>query len=202
MGKVQYVKKSRKEWTCRKCRKSIKIGDSYYRGVINFQPDIIRCCNCGLQSWEVTSSEYQLAVGEVVYRWQETYSLDDDTADSLISALEDIKVDVEDRLDNMPDSLRESPTGELLQERIDMLDGAIDELGNIDTDYIKSEVLDEYFADEEDEEKTVRYLDGVERGYDEIIGDDTVGCSIVSDLIENYESKLSDLIEDALSCLF
>ncbi|MCD8221091.1 MAG: hypothetical protein LUD07_02655 [Clostridiales bacterium] len=54
MGKVQYIKKSRKEYTCGKCRQSIPVGSPYYRGILNFHQPIIRCVSCGLKSYEVT----------------------------------------------------------------------------------------------------------------------------------------------------
>lgn len=45
-----------------------------------------------------------------------------------------LRDEVETNLDNMPEQLQESPTGELLQERCDGIDNMISELENIDLD--------------------------------------------------------------------
>lgn len=145
MGKIKVIKKSRKECTCGKCRTTIPVGSTYYRGTLNFHPDIIRCKKCGLQSWEVTTSDYQLSVGEIVNRWQENYGVDESSVDSIREELDAIRDDLQDRLDNMPENLQYSDTGELLQSRIDSLEYAIGELECIDTESIKSDI-------EEDEE--------------------------------------------------
>jgi len=49
--------------------------------------------------------------------------------------LENLKDETQGSLDNMPESLQSSPTGELLQERVDALDNAISEFEGIDIDY-------------------------------------------------------------------
>lgn len=146
MASITHVKKSRKAYRCSKCGKEIPRGSPYVRGDLNFSPSIIRCEACGLESWEVTTSDYQLRVGEVVYRWQSNNSTEtgdlEDTLDNIKSELDDIKCELEDRLDNMPEGLKDSDTGSILQERIDGLDSAISDLENIDCD-----------IDEEDDEQ-------------------------------------------------
>lgn len=154
MGKVVRVKNSRKEWKCSKCGNVIPAGSEYLKGELNFARPIIRCCKCGLESWEVTTSDYQLSVGEVVYRWHENYEPTEEGRDSIVSDLEDIKSDLEDRLDNMPEGLRDGDTGCLLQERIDSLDSAIDELNDIDFDDDDSE--------EDEEEREDRYREEID----------------------------------------
>jgi phage gpG-like protein len=86
--------------------------------------------------------------------------IEDITADSpeslesavseLIGEFESLRDETQESLDNMPESLQSSPTGELLQERIDCLDGVISELEDIDCDYeepdedeIKDEIADD-----------------------------------------------------------
>lgn len=148
MAKVQVIQKSRKENVCRKCGKTIPVGSKYFRGEINFGPTIIRCASCGLQSWEVTTSDYILAVGPIVYNWRDDFDFSDETvAEDIASALESIRDDQQDRLDNMPEQLQDSSTGELLQERIDALESAIDELGYIDVDDLKRDALEEFQND-------------------------------------------------------
>lgn len=139
MGKVTIIKKSRKECRCSKCREIIPVGSIYYRGIINFHPDIIRCSKCGLKYWEVTTSDYLLAVGPILNEWQEN----DMNHESISEELSSIRDDLQDRLDNMPEQLQESDTGQLLQERIDGLEAACNELDCIDYDDIFSDKIAE-----------------------------------------------------------
>lgn len=134
MGKITKVKKSRKEYTCSRCGKKIEIGSPYLRGDLNFSRPIIRCCKCGLEHWEVTTSDYQLNVGEIIHRWNEHYEPNEDGVQSIIEELETIRDDLQDRLDNMPEGLQQGDSGALLQDRIDSLDSAIVDLESIETD--------------------------------------------------------------------
>ena len=147
MGKVQIIKKSRKENKCRKCGKVIPVGSMYYKGEINFGPTIVRCSECKLESWEVTTSDYTLSVGPIIYHYADNYDMNEDGLDELVSNLEEIRDDLQSRLDNMPESLQYGPTGELLQERIDGLDSAISDLESIDVESLKQDYLDENIDD-------------------------------------------------------
>lgn len=128
MGKIQVIQKSRKENRCGKCRTMIPMGSRYYKGILNFHPPIIRCAKCGLKHYEVTTSEYIREVGAVVEDWQEDFSVADGVWEEIADTLETIKDECEDRLYNMPEQLQESDAGQTLQERIDSLDCAIDDL--------------------------------------------------------------------------
>jgi hypothetical protein len=134
MGKITKVMKSRKQYTCGRCRKKIEVGQPYLRGDLNFSPPVIRCCECRLEYWEVTTSDYQLSVGELVYHWPENYDVSEEGRDGIVGELESIRDDLQDRLDNMPEGLQQGDTGQLLQDRIDQLDAAISDLENIDFD--------------------------------------------------------------------
>lgn len=197
MGKVAVIKASKKEWKCNKCGSIIEKGQQYYRGEINFGPTIIRCRKCGLQHWEVTTSDFKLRIGEIANTWNETYSLDDEGIESLISDLEDIRDDQQDRLDNMPEQLQESSSGELLQERIDMLESVIDELSNIDLDSIKDDAVDncdELHSDDDDGSS-------FDLAYDDVLSSESYSESIKSFLVEYFESEVRDQIESSLSGL-
>lgn len=84
-------------------------------------------------------------------------------ASELSEAIEDIKSQAEDlmeetqsSLDNMPDQLQYSPTGELLQERVDALESFISDLENVDTDDYEEPEDDDLLEDfdgEEDEKE-------------------------------------------------
>lgn len=130
MGKIQVISKSRKETKCGKCRTVIPVGSKYYKGVLNFQRPIIRCAKCGLKSYEVTTSDYIRNVGAIVEDWVEDYEIQDGVWDDIADALEEIKDECEERLDNMPYQLQEADSGSILQERIDTLESAIDGLRN------------------------------------------------------------------------
>lgn len=158
MGKITKVMKSRKEYTCGRCRKKIEVGQPYLRGDLNFSRPVIRCCKCGLQPWEVTTSDYQLSVGEVVYHWQDNYDVSEDGRDGIMGELETIRDDLQDRLDNMPEGLQNGEVGQLLQERIDSLDSAISDLESIDFEDF----------DEEDEDKKTDYQVEIESALENI----------------------------------
>ena len=194
MGKVVHIKSSRKEHKCRKCGTVIGVGSPYYKGIINFHPDIVRCTNCGLQSWEVTTSDYVLQVGEIIHKWRENYGISEETPTDIAEALQEILDECQDRRDNMPESLQDSPTGELLQERIDNLESVIGDLEAIDIEDLKSQSVESVMAelDDYDEEKTYDYDEEVEKGQENGIADD-----LTSDLNDRIEQET----EDALSSL-
>ena len=64
--------------------------------------------------------------------------------DTIRDQLEELGQETQDSLDNMPESLQYSPTGELLQERVDAVESAASDIEGIDE-------LDEF--DEEDFER-------------------------------------------------
>lgn len=151
MGKVTVIKKSRKECKCSKCREVIPVGSTYFRGVINFHPDIVRCSKCGLKAWEVTTSDYLLAVGPILNEWQKS-GMDYESINEELSSIRD---DLQDRLDNMPEQLQESDTGQILQERIEGLEAACDELDSIDYDSIFSDKIAELIDREDASEENL-----------------------------------------------
>lgn len=161
MGKIYKVEKSRKEYTCGRCGKKIEKGQPYLRGELNFARPIIRCPKCGLQHWEVTTSDYQLSVGEIVYRWRENYEVSEEGRDSIIADLEEIRDEQQDRLDNMPEGLQQGDTGMLLQDRIDCLESAISDLESIDFE-------DDFDDDLDEEERAEKYREEIESALNNI----------------------------------
>lgn len=142
---ITKVQKSRKEYKCSKCGKTIPAGSSYLRGDLNFSKPIIRCVQCGLKHYEVTTSDYVRSVGAIVEDWPDFYTADECGRDEMVAELESIMDDLQDRLDNMPEGLQQGDTGMLLEERISSLEAAISDLESIDF-----EEVDE--ADEDTEE--------------------------------------------------
>lgn len=187
MGKVQYVKKARKEHKCSKCGNIIKVGEPYKKGVINFHPDIIRCVNCGLKSWEVTTSDYCKEVGCICEEWSENYGCDETTSGQIVETLNDLLSQCQESLENMPENLKESSsTGELLQTRIEQLEEAVNELEQIDTDSLRREA-EESATDEVDRE--------------EFDSDEEHEAAIDERTQELFEEALTDAIEEAISSL-
>lgn len=54
--------------------------------------------------------------------------------DDLVGELESLRDECQDSLDNIPEQLQEGASGQLLQERIDGLESAINELESVDCD--------------------------------------------------------------------
>ena len=191
MGKVDFVKAARKQWTCQKCGKPIEIGTSYYRGEVNFGPTFIRCTDCKLEAWEVTSSEYQRAIGRIQAKWLEEFPLTEEGIESIKSELESIQDEVQERFDNIPEGLQEGTSGQLLMDRIDGLTYAIDALDLIDIDDLKEySVSDAFDTNEIEVEEYPDYDDVMSGDYDE---------DLKQEILEDFESKLTSEIEDALS---
>lgn len=168
--------KARKEYVCSKCGTAIKVGDTYVKGTPFRMKPIIRCNACGLRSWELSSSDYIQAVGRVCECWQEDYGVDEDTPQQIADELSNIRDDLQDRYDNLPENFQYSENGEMMQERIDNLDSAISDLESIDYESIKETVLSD------------NDYDGLtDEGKEEVD--------------ENIKDNLTEEIESALSCL-
>lgn len=107
--------------------------------------------------------------------------------------LEDIRDMAQDSLDNMPESLQESDTGQLLQERIDMLDGAIDELNSVEYGMNEDELHEEAgnelgeFNSESEYKTEEEYTKAIEEK--------------VGELKEEKLEEYADAIDEALSSL-
>lgn len=95
----------------------------------------------------------------------------------------------------MPEQLQEASSGELLQERIDMLESVIDELSNIDLDGIKDDAVDnceELHSDDDDGSS-------FDIAYDDILWSDNYSESIKASLVEYFDVEVRNQIESALS---
>lgn len=194
MARVQIIKKSRKENKCSRCGVIIPVGSSYYKGEIAFSSTIVRCNGCKLETWEVTTSEYQLAVGQLVYRWRDNYSIMEGVNEDIASALEDIRDEMQDRLDNMPEGLQDGDVGQLLQERIDSLDSAIDDLNSIDIDTMKQDIADEFVSDCLSAEEADELDDPT---WDDIV--DMKGPEVEDRMEQELNERVADEIDSALS---
>lgn len=104
---------------------------------------------------QLTQSNYLSQLYDLEDRIGSAEASDPDELQALVEELtadlENLKEETEGSLENMPENLQSSPTGELLQERIDALDNAISELEGIDLEY-----------EEPDEDEIKEDLDGEE----------------------------------------
>lgn len=188
MAKIQQIQKSRKEQKCSKCGKIIPVGSSYLKAEPYMRSPIIRCVDCGLKSYETSGSEYIQRVGEIVEDWRSTFEQCEAIADDISYALESIRYDCQERLDNMPEQLQYSEAGELLQTRIDSLEDAINELSNCDYYITQEDIEDdarEDFANENDlEVKDSAFVIPEEED------------PSLYDPMEQYEADFQDFLED------
>lgn len=144
MPKLNFVKAARKD------NPVVKKGEPYYWWKFAFGAK---------QFSEKRPSRSRLTQSEF---FSNLWSLEDDfpdgfdNIDDMKSAFEDFKDalvemrdEQEEKKENMPESLQESPTGELLQERYDNLDQWADEIEGLDTDFD----ADDYDPGEDSEEQ-------------------------------------------------
>lgn len=134
MPRVIEVQRSQKRRKCDKCGKRISKGRPYVWW--KFKRQTRKHYRCSTAACRPRQSELTLSpFWSQVYSIQESVGTaqDADDLESIMeqvrSAVESLKDELESSLDSFPDSLRESPTGELLQERIDACDEV---LGNLD----------------------------------------------------------------------
>ena len=189
MARIERINKARKETKCCKCGAVIEVGMSYLKATPYRQRPIIRCIKCGLKSYETSGSEYIKEVGSIVEDWQESYGLHDGVAEEIASALEELRDQQQDSLDNMPEQLQDGDIGMMLQNRIESLETAIDELNDISWEDCESDAeseveseMGEYDPDSDEWESEEDYQEELE-----------------DRMIELTEEKYSGLIDEALS---
>ena len=151
MAKITRQTKSNrgKEVRCEKCGKVIAAGMEYLKATPFRRSPIIRCLACGLMPYETSSSEYIRTVGEIVEKWKENYTIDEETANNIAADLEDVKSGCEESLDNIPENLRDGDAGSMLQERIDTLESVISGLEDISFEDFRDEAREEILEEDD-----------------------------------------------------
>jgi hypothetical protein len=129
MAKANFVKAAQKDYP----EHNIKKGESYYWWKLHR----------GAKRFSKTRPKRSQLTGSSFYAT--LYDIEDDMIgdaeaseelgslrDEVVSALEELRDQCEESRNNMPDALQDSDTGNMLQERYDALDSAIDEFQNIE----------------------------------------------------------------------
>jgi len=144
MPRVHHVKKARKD------NPVAKKGEDYYWWQFAFgtkQYSKTPPKRSQLTQSGFLSNLYDLQDG-LINRFTDIESISDDV-DSFKDELQDMLDECQDSLDNMPEHLQESSTsGELLTERIDLLEQWVSDVESIDTDIdddLKGEDREERF---------------------------------------------------------
>lgn len=138
------------EKLCCVCGKPLIVGEQY-KSVWNYYNSWdmhVECYHkCPRSRWE--SSEYRGRIYDI------QDNLDRDDIDTTLSELEDLKYELEDKFNNIPEQLQYGNAGEILQERIDALDEAISNIENYkyELDDIMNYEYEEYKDDYETEEE-------------------------------------------------
>lgn len=155
--------KARKEYVCSNssCKKVIKVGEEYYRfSQSRFQPLRILCLACKPTRSQMTGSDFLAVVYDIedsmaglsVENMEEAQGL----IDELVGQLEELRDETESRRDNMPESLQDAPTGEMLQGRYDSVEEMIGELEDIETE------IDEELSEEEKQDRLEEILQEIQ----------------------------------------
>ena len=167
MANVNFVKKARKDVP----NSDIKKGESYYwwqhkfgtKQVSKTQP----------KPSQITQSGFLSAIYGIQETIESLGTNDElDTAiEDIISELETLRDECEEKRDNMPEQLQDSGSGELLQNRADSVQEMIDELDSVDCDI--DDPTDEEIKDEagekEEKETEEEYEDRLTETRDDII---------------------------------
>lgn len=131
MARVHHVKAARKDYP----DADIKKGESYYWWKFRYGGK--RMQKTYPKQSQLTQSEFLGTIYDIQDRL-EALGGDIEEAkserDAIVSELQDLASECEDRKSNMPDGLQEGPTGEMLQNRSDECNSMADELDGVDLD--------------------------------------------------------------------
>lgn len=169
MARAHFVKSARKN----NKELGIKKGDSYYWWQFRYGPK--HASKTPPRPSQLTQSAFlstwyglQERIQDGAFRGLETIEDLESVKDEIYSEIEDLKSETEGNLDNMPDGLKEGDTGQLLQERIDGLDGVLSELDSVDISLTMGEVKEDLDAKRVTKEVKERYKERLDEIADEL----------------------------------
>ena len=137
MAKSNFVKAARKDYP----EAGIKKGDSYYWWKFNFSKVVHRSKLPPSRS-QLTQSEFLSSVYDIEDRLSDlsknqVLTIEDvqSEIEDIVSELETLRDETQEKLDAMPEQLQDtSSSGELLQSRVENLEGMINDLEAVDFD--------------------------------------------------------------------
>jgi flagellar biosynthesis chaperone FliJ len=164
MPRVHHVK------SARIAHGDIKVGEPYYWWKFRYGGK--RTSRTYPKASQLTQSEYL----QTIYGIQEretpaSYDELESTRDEIKDELEQLRDEQEEKRSNMPEGLQEGDTGNLLQERYDALDGAINDLENVeipDDDALLDDLDEPLPEDATDEQKAEKLTEIKSEKLDEI----------------------------------
>lgn len=190
MPRVHFIKKARKDYP----NQGIKKGDSYYYWTFRYGG---KCKSLtSPRPSQLTSSDF-LSTMYTIQEEIEDLSTDNYSDGESLETFAQEKADEirslgeeqSDKQSNMPDSLQDSPTGELLEERANACEEMADELENIDTD------VEELFFEEVGEAGECNRCDN--EGKYETGGAEVVCEGCLKDVKnEHLQSRVGEIIEE------
>ena len=129
MARATFVQKARKDIP----DAGIKAGESYYWWKFRFGGK--RYSKVAPKRSQLTQSSFYATIydieDEVIGKAEANDGLES-VRDDVVSQLEDLKSECESNLENIPENLKEGSSGQLLHERIDALDNAIQEFEGLE----------------------------------------------------------------------
>jgi len=152
MTRANFVKKARKDYL----EAGIKKGESYYWWKFNFSSTIHRSKTAPRRS-QLTQSDFLSQVYDIEDRIAEIdYDNFEDEKDSIISDLENLRDETQEKLDNMPEQLQEVGSGEILSNRVESIEEMINELEGCDLDEIDEDEIRNEVEQNKDIEESER----------------------------------------------
>jgi len=178
-ARSHFVKKARRDYP----EAEIKRGESYYWWKFNFSRMIHRSKTAPKRS-QLIQSPFLSQMADIDDRIN-GISFDnwESDRDDIVSELESLRDECQEKFDNIPEQLQEANVGSLLSERVENLDSMISDLEGIDIEEvdegsIRGEVEDELKKDEDEssidfqqritDEVTERVEAKKEKGLDEL----------------------------------
>jgi len=155
IGVGLYKYKAAKRYRCHKCGRTIAKRETYYRIKKRFWPIVIRCSNCRPKRSELASGYRRdiITMEEELEEWMKEHrdALTLEAKEELINLLERliddaeiIKDELEEKAANIEEYFPYSDTAEMLWQRADYLESAIDLMNNLidDLEDAQGEQLD------------------------------------------------------------
>ena len=132
----------------------VQKGQTYYSWAFAYSPKQISLTYPKPQ--QLTRSEFQTTVYDFNDEIAGLDNVEDadelkETVEDIVQRIRDFAEEQDEKRNNMPDSLQESPTGELLQERYEALDSWANDLENVTIDDYDPEEVDPFDYDDPEE---------------------------------------------------